>query len=122
VIDTSRVHPVIFHFEGVIYEVVTVTKSYQTDGRNGWVFLWRYQKFERVICASDQISEPIINPTRALPVAMINELVVFNTYGLLLPAKLLIIEAADTHLVHFQAFVHFKDLEIRGPLCNLHGV
>ena len=52
---------------------------------------------------------------------MINELVVFNTYGLLVPAKLIIHEAADTHLVYFQGFVHFKDLEIRGPLCNLNA-
>ena len=52
---------------------------------------------------------------------MINELVVFNTYGLLVPAKLIILEAADTHLVYFQGFVHFKDLEIRGPLCNLNA-
>ena len=38
--------------------------------------------------------------------------------------KLLILEAADAHLVHFlgQAVVHFKDLEIRGALCDLHAV
>lgn len=47
VIDASRVHPVLFHFEGVIDEIVRVTKCDQT-GRDGWLFLsfWRFQKFE----------------------------------------------------------------------------
>jgi hypothetical protein len=38
VIDASRVHPVIFHFEGVIDKIVSVTKGDQT-GRDGWLFL-----------------------------------------------------------------------------------
>jgi hypothetical protein len=81
VIDASRVHSIFFHLEGVIYEIVNVTKTDQT-GRDGGLFLWRCQKFERVICSPNQINEPIVNPTRALPVAMIHERVIFFAYGL----------------------------------------
>ena len=120
-IDASRVHFVIFHLEGVIYEIVNVTKTDET-GRDGGLFLWRCQKFEWVICAPNKIYEPIINATGALPVAMIHERVIFITYRLLVPALLLILEAVYAHLVLFQAFVNFKDLEIRGQLCDLHAL
>ena len=54
---------------------------------------------------------------------MIHELSIFNTYGLLIPTKIIIIlEIADTHLVHFQLFVHFKDLEVGGTLCDLQAL
>lgn len=53
---------------------------------------------------------------------MIHELAILIAYGLLVPAKVLIIEATDAHLVHFHAFIHSKNLEIRGPLCDIHAV
>ena len=123
-IDASRVHPVFFHFEGVIDEAIRVTKGYQT-GRDGGLILRGCQKIEWVICASDQINESIFDATRTLPVGMIHEGSTFRAYGLWKPlTKLLIIEAADAHLVQFlgQAVVHFKDLEVGGALCDLHAV
>ena len=61
-IDARRVHSVFTHLEGVIDEVVRVAKADQTDRDEG-LFLWVSQKVDWVICASNQINEPIVYAT-----------------------------------------------------------
>ncbi len=53
---------------------------------------------------------------------MIHEKVIFETYALLRPTKIIILETASTHLEHMEAFVHFKDLEVGGTLCDLQAL
>ena len=49
---------------------------------------------------------------------MIHEQAIFIPYRTLLrPIKIIILEATGAHLVNISDFLHFKDLEIRGPFC-----
>ena len=51
---------------------------------------------------------------------MIHEQAIFSAYGTLLrPIKIIILEAKGAHPIHRCSFLHFKDLEIGGTLCNL---